>query len=177
MMDTGFVVPPEKVSRYAKALPNDPDTGRPQSVFDLTTPTKFECAGGCSVSSAGDYLRFAQMLLDSGKLNDKRILSRKSVELMTADQFTPEIQNNIDKAGLPLPGYSFGLTVAVRPAAGISGLPGSIGDFTWVGAFGTSFWVDKKEQLVIVFMTHTPGPTGLRYLSAIKALALQAIAD
>jgi CubicO group peptidase (beta-lactamase class C family) len=86
MSDTGFVVPADKVNRYAKELPNDPDTGKPQSLLDLTKPTKFECGGGCAVSTASDYLRFAQMLLNHGKIGSKQILSRKTVEFMTADQ-------------------------------------------------------------------------------------------
>ena len=82
MKDTAFAVPPEKAKRYAKAFANDPDTGKPQSVLDLTKPLKLECGGGCAASTAGDYLRFAQMLLDGGKLEGKRILSRKTVEYM-----------------------------------------------------------------------------------------------
>jgi CubicO group peptidase (beta-lactamase class C family) len=177
MIDTGFVVPPEKVSRYAKALPNDPDTGKPQSVGDATKPTKFECGGGCAVSTASDYIRFAQMLLNRGKLGSTQILGRKSVELMVADHLGPEIQNNIDKTDPTRAGYGFGLGFAVRRVPGISPLLGSPGDFTWGGAAGTNFWVDTKEELIVVFMAHTPGPTRLHYRKVINALALQALVD
>ena len=80
MLDTSFVVPAEKLERYAKALPNNPDTGKPQRISDRTKPSKFECGGGCSVSTAADYLRFAQMLLNRGQLGDVRILGTKTVE-------------------------------------------------------------------------------------------------
>ena len=91
MVDTGFVIPPEKVKRYAKALPIDPDTGKPQTVADRTKPTRFECGGGCAASTAGDYVRFAQMLLNRGRLGDMRVLGSKSVDYMTADHLGPEI--------------------------------------------------------------------------------------
>ena len=177
MIDTGFIVPPEKVSRYAKALPNDPDTGKPQSVGDATKPTKFECGGACAVSTASDYIRFTQMLLNRGKLGSTQILGRKSVELMVADHLGPEIQNNIEKTDPTRAGYGFGLGFAVRRASGISPLLGSPGDFTWGGAAGTNFWVDTKEELIVVFMAHTPGPTRLHYRKLINALALQALVD
>jgi CubicO group peptidase (beta-lactamase class C family) len=59
MTDTGFVVPADKLKRYAKALPNEPDTGKPQVIADRTKPSGFECGGGCAVSTAADYVRFA----------------------------------------------------------------------------------------------------------------------
>ena len=178
MVDTGFVVPPEKRSRYASALPNDPDTGKPQSMINLTKkPTKFECGGACAVSTVADYLRFAQMLLNRGKLGSAQILGRKSVELMVADHLGPEIQNNVEKTDPTRAGFGFGLGFAVRRAPGIFGLLGSPGDINWGGAMGTYFWVDSKEELVVVFMAHTPGPTRLHYRKVINALVLQALVD
>ncbi|MFL5055078.1 MAG: serine hydrolase domain-containing protein [Microvirga sp.] len=178
MADTGFVVPPENTPRLARALPNDPDTGKPQSVPDRGAALKFECGGGCAASTAGDYLRFGQMLLDGGALNGTRILGRKSVEAMTSDQMTPEIKNNIAVTNPNGAGYGFGVTVAVRPAAGGgSGLIGSPGEFFWNGAYGTLWWADPKEQLVVVFMTHTPGDQRRDYHRMVNALAYQAIVD
>jgi len=178
MADTGFIVPPENTPRLARALPNDPDTGKPQSVPDRGAALKFECGGGCAASTAGDYLRFGQMLLDGGALNGTRILGRKSVEAMTSDQMTPEIKNNIAVTNPNAAGYGFGVTVAVRPAAGGgSGLIGSPGEFFWNGAYGTLWWADPKEQLVVVFMTHTPGDQRREYHRMVNALAYQAIVD
>ena len=82
---------------------------------DRGAALKFECGGGCAASTAGDYLRFGQMLLDGGALNGTRILGRKSVEAMTSDQMTPEIKNNIAVTNPNGAGYGFGVTVAVRP--------------------------------------------------------------
>ncbi len=177
MADTGFLIPAEKVSRYAKALPVDPDTGQPQTVLDSTKPLKFECGGGCASSTAGDYLRFAQMLLNKGALDGQRILGRKTVELMTSDHLAPEVQNNIAAVDASRVGYGFGLGVAVRKGPGVSPLEGSTGDYSWGGAYGTNFWVDPKEELVVVFMAHAPGPIRVHYRQALSALVGQAIAD
>jgi CubicO group peptidase (beta-lactamase class C family) len=118
------------------------------------------------------------MLLDGGALNGTRILGRKSVEAMTSDQMTPEIKNNIAVTNPNGAGYGFGVTVAVRPAAGGgSGLIGSPGEFFWNGAYGTLWWADPKEQLVVVFMTHTPGDQRREYHRMVNALAYQAIVD
>jgi CubicO group peptidase (beta-lactamase class C family) len=177
MSDTYFTVPPEKASRYARALPNDPDTGKPQNLLDLTKPLKFECGGGCGASTAGDYLRFAQMLLDRGKLDDQRLLSRKTVEYMTSDHLGPEVQNNIAKVDANRTGYGFGLGFAVRKAAGVSGLEGSAGDYSWGGANGTNFWVDPREELVVVFMAAAPGAIRVHYRQLMSALVYQALID
>jgi CubicO group peptidase (beta-lactamase class C family) len=177
MVDTGFVVPAGKLKRYAKPLPLNPDTGKPQTIADRTRPAKFECGGGCAVSTAADYVRFAQMLLNRGKLGDVRILGSKTVDYMTADHLGPDIANYIERTDPTRAGYGFGLTMAVRRSSGGPGIMGSPGDFTWGGANGTNFWVDPKEQLVVVFMAHTPGPIRLHYRKVINALVLQSIVD
>jgi len=177
MFDTGFMVPSQKVGRYAKPFPVDPETNNPQSIPDRTKPPKFECGGGCAVSTAADYLRFSQMLLNLGKLDNARILARKTVEYMTADQLGPEV--NIDRLReYPnINGYGFGLGVAVRRGYGVAGLMGSPGDFNWGGAYGTYFWVDPKEEMAVVFMAATPGTLRLHNRQLITSLVLQAIAD
>lgn len=175
MVDTGFHVPPDKRGRYAKAFANDPDTGKPQSVLDLTKPLKFECGGGCGASTAGDYLRFAQMLANKGRLGNAQILGRKTVEYMTADHLGPEVQNNIPKVDPARTGYGFGLGVAVRRQDGITPINGSAGDYHWGGAYGTFFWVDPKENLVVVFMAHTPGAIRQYYRALLGAMVMQAI--
>jgi CubicO group peptidase (beta-lactamase class C family) len=177
MMDTSFIVPPEKAERYAKALPNNPDTGKPQTFPDRTRPVKFECGGGCAVSTAADYVRFAQMLLNRGQLGDTRILGAKTVDYMTADHLDAGIQNNVERTDPTRAGYSFGLTMAVRPTTGGPKVMGSPGDYGWAGATGTNFWVDPKEQLVVVFMAATPGPIRWHYRQVINALVLAAIVD
>jgi CubicO group peptidase (beta-lactamase class C family) len=176
MADTGFVVPNAKRARYATPLPTDPDTGRPQSVEMGLTPPRFDCGGGCAVSTAADYLRFAQMLLNGGRLNGERILSRKTVEEMTRDHLHPDIRNNLTGTEPNMVNWGFGLTVAVRREGG-SGLLGSPGMFSWNGAFGTAMWVDPKEQLAVVYMASTPGLLRQYYRRLMNALIYQAIAD
>ena len=178
MVDTGFVIPPEKAARYAKALPNDPDTGKPQKVEpDATKPTKFECGGGCAASTASDYLRFAVMLMDKGKFGDKRIIGRKTAEYMLSNQLGPEIRNLIGNADPTRADYGFGLGLAVRTTAGVVRLMGSVGDFSWPGASGTNWWADPEEELVVVFMAHSPGPTRWHYRQVINAMVYEAIED
>ena len=173
MVDSGFIVPPEKLKRYAKALPIDPETGKPQSVLDSTMPLKFECGGGCAVSTAADYIRFAQMLQNRGSLGKARILAPRTVEYMTSDHMGPEIQNNVARTASTLEGWGFGLTVAVRRETGMSTIMGAPGDFTWGGAYGTNFWVDPKDELSVVFMAHVPGEIRNHYRQLINALVLQ----
>ncbi|MBV8398035.1 MAG: beta-lactamase family protein, partial [Acetobacteraceae bacterium] len=176
MTDTGFAIPAGKADRYAKALPADPETGQPQSVDpDLTRAIKFDCGGGCAVSTAGDYMRFALMLLNRGELAEHRILAPKTVDTMLANQLGPDVRNLIGNADPTRAGYGFGLGLAVRTSAGLPVLEGSVGDFSWPGASGTNWWVDPHEQLVVVFMAHTPGPARWHYRFLINTLVYQAI--
>jgi CubicO group peptidase (beta-lactamase class C family) len=179
MVDTAFTVPQIKAGRIARALPVDPVTGQPQSIRDQTQPWTFECGGGCATSTALDYLRFAQMLLNRGTLDGTRVLGRKTVEYMTSDHLAPEI--NADRlhnfAVESIDGYGFGLGVAVRRGPGVAGIMGSTGDFRWSGAQGTLFWVDPKEELAVVYMAQTPGPIRAHYRQVISTLVLQSIVD
>jgi CubicO group peptidase (beta-lactamase class C family) len=177
MLDTGFVVPPDKVARYARALPTDPETGQPLTVTDSTRPHRWPCGGACAVSTAADYLRFGQMLLDRGRLGPTRILGRKSVELMTSDHLGPYIQNPAAENDPTRRGSGYGLTVSVRVHPGVSPFLGSVGEFGWGGAYGTQFWVDPQEQLVVVLMAHTPGTQRAHFRQLIGSLVLQAIVD
>jgi CubicO group peptidase (beta-lactamase class C family) len=177
MVDTGFTVPDAKKARYALAFPNDPVTNKPQSVLHAAgKPLKFECGGGCAVSTAMDYLRFAQMLTNGGTLDGKRLLSRKTLEMMTSDQLGPEVRGRTTSPVLN-EGYSFGLGFAVRSQTGMAAYAGSAGDYTWGGAFGTYFWVDPKEQLAVVYMAATPGDIRTYYRTLVRNLVLQSIAD
>ena len=175
MNDTGFRVPAEKQARYAKGFANDPDTGKPQFVLDLTQPLKFECGGGCAASTAGDYVRFAQMLANKGRLGSAQILGRKTVEYMTTDHLGPEVKNGIPQVDPARVGYGFGLGVAVRRQDGVSPINGSAGDYSWGGAYGTFFWVDPKEDLVVVFMAHAPGVIRQHYRALLGALVMQSL--
>ena len=174
MSDTAFWVPAAKRERLAQPLATDPDTGKPVSVPDVTVAPKFECGGGCAVATASDYVRFAQMMLNRGSLDGTRLLGRKTVEYMTSDHL-----GTITGAGdyLPGPGYGFGLGFAVRRETGLANLTGTSGDYNWGGAYGTAFWVDPKEQLVVVSMTQAPGAIRVHYRQLLKSFVLQAITD
>jgi len=174
MSDTAFWVPAAKRERLAQPLATDPDTGKPVSVPDVTVAPKFECGGGCAVATASDYVRFAQMMLNRGSLDGTRLLGRKTVEYMTSDHL-----GTITGAGdyLPGPGYGFGLGFAVRRETGLANLTGTSGDYNWGGAYGTAFWVDPKEQLVVVSMTQAPGAIRVHYRQLLKSFVLQAISD
>jgi len=178
MVDTGFALPANRAARYAKALPNDPDTGQPQAVGEnLTRPLPLDCGGGCAHSTAGDYMRFALMLLNKGQYGQTRILGRKTVEYMLSNQLGAEVRNLIGNADPTRADYGFGLGLAVRTTPGIVRMSGSVGEFSWPGASGTNWWADPKEDMVVVFMAHSPGPIRWHYRQAIAALVEQAIVD
>jgi CubicO group peptidase (beta-lactamase class C family) len=175
MRDTAFLIPEGKTSRYAKALGADPLTKQPQKIRDGTQRKKFDCGGGGAVSTAADYLRFAQMLCNGGALDGTRILGRKTVDYMTSDHIGPEVDTTRLNQYPNISGYGFGLGVAVRRLTGVAGVMSSIGEFHWAGSTGTYFWVDPAESLVVVFMAHTPGAIRYYYRQMLHALVLQAL--
>jgi CubicO group peptidase (beta-lactamase class C family) len=174
MTDTGFVVPEAKRARLAQPLAVDPNNGKDITLPDPMRARKFECGGGCAVSTPLDYIRFAQMLLNRGTLDGTRLLGRKTVEYMTADQLGSAI---IRPGDFPGPGYGFGFTMAVRRETGVARLTGSMGDYGWGGAYGTTFWVDPKENLTVVFMSQAPGMNRGAYPNLVKSAVLSAIRD
>ena len=178
MTDTSFALPAAKRARYALALPKDPVTGSANVVIHHSTDNtqKWESGGGGCVSTASDYLRFAEMLRSGGKLGSADILGRGTVALMTADHLPASFNNMIaDKMDPAATGYGFGLGFAVRRQAGIAAMAGSAGDYYWSGVYGTYFWVDPKEQLAVVFMAAAPGAIRLRYRQMTRNLVYQAL--
>jgi CubicO group peptidase (beta-lactamase class C family) len=179
MVDASFVIPSDKTMRYAREFPNDPTTGLPQSTPSRMEKKKFECGGGCAVSTAGDYLRFAYMLMNKGSYGNTRILGPKTVEYMLSHQLGPEVRNQVGATSPIHADYGFGLGVAVRKTPGIARTSGSVGDFSWPGAYGTYWWGDPREQLAVVWMVNTPGSSAARfkYHQMIRALVNQAITN
>jgi CubicO group peptidase (beta-lactamase class C family) len=172
MIDTAFHVPERHHQRLAEAFAQDPETGEAVRLLEVRDPPKFESGGGGLVSTASDYARFLQMLLNKGTLSGVRLLSRKTIELMTADHLGP-ITGAPD---LLLPGYGFGLGFAVRLHAGIAHTPGSIGQFFWGGLAGTTFWVDPVEQLFALLLIQAPGQRDY-YRVLFRDLVYSAFAD
>ena len=178
MKDTSFLIPASKVARIAEPLLIEPLTGGPMApVLDLTKPMGNDSGGAGIATTADDYLRFCQMLLNGGTLDGKRYLSRTTVALMTSDQLGPKVATPIQPGELLMgvQGYTFGLGFMVRQGAGLASVPGSEGDYAWAGLGGTFFWVDPKEQLIGILMTQTPGAIRQYYRRMIKQLVYQAL--
>jgi CubicO group peptidase (beta-lactamase class C family) len=154
-------------------LPTHPDTGKEYTVPDPSVPRKFDCGGGCAVSTAPDYARFAQMLLNRGVLEGARVLSPRTVDYMTSDHLGSSISRGTSYGAGP--GYTWGLGFAVRQEKGIAPIAGSAGDFFWPGAFATYWWADPKEEMIVVSMMQSP--LGRHYSHLLRGLVVQAIAE
>ncbi len=155
MKDTSFYVTDKsKQDRIVEPFADDRNIGIDADFNDPRVLQKWESGGGGMVSTAIDYARFAQMLLNGGTLNGKRILGPKTVAYMTSDHMSAAIAPG--PLYVPGPGFGFGLGFAVRKDPGVSPLAGSVGEFNWGGAGGTFFWIDPKEDLFVVFMMQSP---------------------
>lgn len=150
MNDTAFILPSEKLSRIAESQPNR-ETGAKQVLLDFTQPTRFFAGGHGLASTAGDYTRFCQMLLNGGELEGARILGSRTVAYMASNHVGPTI--GVGTVWNPGNGYGFGLGFAVRKEPGLAEWPGSVGDYFWGGYAGTYFWIDPKEQLTVTYMS------------------------
>lgn len=155
MKDTSFfVTEPARQARLAEPLAEDRVIGAGATIGNPRIPMKFESGGGGLVSTAHDYARFLQMMLNGGTLDGKRYLSPKTIEYMTADHLGTAITPG--PLYLPGPGYGFGLGFAVRKANGEAAFTSPAGDYYWGGAGGTYFWVDPKTNMFVVFMMQSP---------------------
>lgn len=162
MTDTGFWVEPSKHARIAEPQTN-PATGKPYIDRPVTSRPQLLNGGGGMVSTAADYARFSQMLLNGGQLEGRRYLSRKSVELMTSNHLPTGVKFTertltawANLAPTPDQGAGFGLGFAVRTEQGRSSMPGSVGEFWWAGSTGTNFVADPKEKLTLILLTQQP---------------------
>jgi CubicO group peptidase (beta-lactamase class C family) len=157
MKDTFFTVPQSRAADVTVAYTRNDKNGklvRPEARETAPSSDVYFSGAGGLTGSTQDYLLFAQMLLNGGQLNGTRLLSRKSVELMTSDAIGPLDLRNY-AGDQVLKGYGFGLGVRIRRSTGESGWMGSPGDFGWAGAMGTYFWIDPKEQLIGIVMIQT----------------------
>jgi CubicO group peptidase (beta-lactamase class C family) len=179
MEDTGFAVPQDKLSRLAAPFDIDPASGKSFPVIDVSKVPGNDSGGAGAVSTAGDYLRFCQMLLDGGILDGVRIMSPSTIKLMTSDHLATLASNPQAPGELLLgsKGYTFGLGFAVRLADGMAGVPGSAGEYMWAGYAGTYFWVDPVERITAVYMTQAPSPMRAYYRKLLKQLVYQALVD
>src|ERR1700730_9598870 len=180
MHDTAFYLNAAQGSRLAEPQ-IDPATGKRPGASraeDLTKEKqKWFSGGGGLLSAAADYARFCQMLLNRGELNGVRLLSPKTIAVMTSDQLPPGIPRlgYEDMAPTPEMGHSFGLGFAVRTDVGHSPVSGSVGDYFWAGAYGTYFWTDPQEKIFAVMMVQMPFPQSGYYRRALRELVYGAL--
>ena len=157
MNDTSFyVIDKSKQDRIAEPFAKDRSIGNDADFFDPRVEQKWESGGGGLLSTAGDYARFAMMLRNGGTLDGRRYLGARTIAYMTSNHIAPGSGVAPGPYYLPGPGFGFGLGFAVRTEAGVSPQEGSVGEYNWSGAGGTTFWVDPKEDLFVVFMMQSP---------------------
>ena len=186
MTDTGFYVPDAEASRLAAmygrnsrkdlVLVDDPGTS------SYRTPPQFLSGGGGLVSTIGDYLRFCEMTLGGGELDGRRVLGRKTLELMTINHLPGGgSMNDFALTGgygeVGFDGMGFGLTMAVSKGPAATGIVGTAGEFMWGGAASTAFWVDPKEELLVVFMTQFLPSGTFNFRGQLRTLVYPAIVD
>lgn len=181
MASTGFRLSKEQVERLAE--PQWPKGIAPVVVgYDPARPALWFSGGGGLLSTAMDYARFCQMLLNGGELDGTRLLSRKMVDLMRSNHLPPDVgygaftQELGMTAPLPAFGQGYGLGVGVRMEQGRSSVPGSVGDFYWGGATGPYFWIDPQEKLIAILMLQELNTTRRTYYrSVMRNLVYQAL--
>ncbi|MEA1881569.1 MAG: serine hydrolase domain-containing protein [Candidatus Marinimicrobia bacterium] len=176
MDDTHFYLPSDKSSRLATVYSSSdsgiekapiPGLGIGQGQY-ISGPRKSFSGGAGLLSTAEDYATFLQMMLNGGTFNKKRIISRKSVELMTVDHLR----------SIQFPwrnGTGFGLGFSIAKDLGERGTLGTVGEFGWGGAYHSTYWVDPHEELVVVYFTQLIPAKGIDDHGKLRALIYQAI--
>ena len=154
MKDTGFFAPPDRAGRLVTLYRRTPE-GKLERTPDQSglSSTSYFAGSGGMVSTAEDYAKFAQMMLNGGELNGRRYLGPRTVQMMTTNH-TGDMVNG--QFGRPARGMGFGLGVQVNEDPAASGLPQSKGAWGWAGGFGTNFNVEPAEQMVTVVFIQTP---------------------
>lgn len=180
MKDTCFEVPDGKEDRLVTSYRTD-NQGQLQ-VIDHPNGSRYTqkvslfSGGGGLVSTSYDYLRFCQMLLNGGQLQGKRLLSPKTVELMTLDHLA-EISYGGFGINLPTRGYGFGLGFSVLKDVAATGATGSVGTYGWGGAAGTYFGIDPKEDLIYLLMIQLRPYSHLKARQKFRTMVYQSITE
>jgi len=185
MHDTGFFVPEESADRLAALYQFRPGNTptlleAPEQSRYLRPPSYLSGSGGL-VSTTHDYVAFCHMLRNRGQLDGRRILGRKTLELMTANHLPGGATladlavGGFGEAGFDGVGFGLGFAVGLGPAA--TSMAGSRGEFYWGGAASTAFWIDPVEDLFVVFMTQLLPSVAYPFRSQLRALVYQAIDD
>jgi CubicO group peptidase (beta-lactamase class C family) len=186
MDDTAFSVPDDKLERFATLYTRMPDKSLkieddPATSPYRTEPTFFSGGGGL-VSTAGDYLRFCQMLLNGGTLDGVRILGLKTIDLMTQNH----LPGGRDIASLNVggqfsqvlyDGVGFGLGFSVMLDLARAQTVGTPGEYAWGGAASTAFWIDPAEELIVIFMTQLMPSGTFNFRGQLKSIVYPSIVD
>jgi CubicO group peptidase (beta-lactamase class C family) len=175
MRDTHFYLPPSKRERlvtvYAlqdATLRRAPEEGSAGQGAFVDGPRKSFSAGAGLLSTAGDYARFLQMILNGGELEGERIVGPKTVELMAV--------NHLGDVAFR-PGQGFGLGFSVVEDVGARGLPGSVGELGWGGAYHSTYWIDPVEDLIVVHLTQLIPAGDVDDQAKVRALVYQALVE
>jgi CubicO group peptidase (beta-lactamase class C family) len=186
MRDTAFWVPPEKLERFATNYSRGPDKAlriedAPET-SPYAKPATYLSGGGGLVSTAGDYLRFCQMLLGGGELDGARILGRKTIELMTQNHLPGgqdiaalNVGGQFSQVSYEGVGFGLGFSVTLDPAR--AQVVGSAGEYAWGGAASTAFWIDPAEDLIVIFMTQFMPSGTFDFRGQLKSIIYPAISD
>ncbi len=185
MTDTGFSVAPSEKARFAaccainakgeRILQDDPDKS------PYLKPPVLVSGGGGLVSTAADYLKFCQMMLNGGEAGGVRYLSPKTVALMTANHLPggvdlPQVSRSLfSEVAYDGVGFGLGFSVTMDPARTL--LPGTAGEYAWGGAASTAFWIDPKEELIVIFMTQLIPSSAYPIRRELRTLAYSAITE
>ena len=185
MVSTGFSVPDESIERFAANYNRRPGEAPalgddPQTSGYRRHPAYLSGAGGL-VSTTKDYMRFCRMLVDGGELDGKRILGRKTLELMRVNHLpggsdlTKVAVGGFGEAGFTGVGFGLGFAVGQGPAA--TAMAGSAGEYYWGGAASTAFWIDPVEDLAVIFMTQLMPSASYPFRAQLRSLVYQALAE
>lgn len=182
MKDSFFQVPKDKIDRFGTNHVYDKEKGE-LTVMDkpatsqYTKEVTFFSGGGGLISTATDYMRFCQMLLNGGELHGARILSPKTIELMTTNHLTENMRSGLGEAVGAAANFGFGLGFGVVIDLASTGIVGSVGSYNWGGAAGTVFWIDPKEELAAVAMIQLMGRRDVPLRSTFQILTYGAFTD
>jgi CubicO group peptidase (beta-lactamase class C family) len=185
MLDTGFSVPEDSMDRFAAGYRYR--HGAPPELMDDPADSGYRrqrsylSGAGGLVATSGDFLRFSQMLLGEGELGGRRIIGRKTLELMTCNHLPEDRElSSVATGGFgeaEFDGVGFGLGFAIGNGPAATATAGSAGEFYWGGAASTAFWIDPKEDLAVVFMTQLFPSFSYPFRAQLRALVYQALAD
>jgi CubicO group peptidase (beta-lactamase class C family) len=184
MRDTSFFVSPDRVERFATNYSRTPDkTLRVEddpAASAYLAPPAYLSGGGGLVSTAADYLRFCQMLLNGGELDGARVLGRKTIELMRSNHLpggqdiaSLNVGGQFSQVTYEGVGFGLGFSVTLNPAR--AQVVGSVGEYAWGGAASTAFWIDPAEDLIVIFMTQLMPSGTFNFRGQLKSLIYPAL--